>query len=109
MFGNPIAATDKTGNVLWLEHFQRFGAKRIQAGAPNSSTSNSDGNRIGFHMKEQDTESGLQYFGARYYDPTIGRFHGVDPVGVNEDDGPCFNRFNYAKNNPFKDTDPDGR
>ncbi len=33
-----------------------------------------------FSGKEQDRESGLYYFGARYYDPTLYRFLGPDPV-----------------------------
>lgn len=33
-----------------------------------------------FSGKEQDTESGLYYFGARYYDPTLYRFLSPDPV-----------------------------
>ncbi len=43
---------------------------------------------------------------ARYYDPKIGRFYGVDPVGYR--DVHSFNRFAYANNNPFKYNDPDG-
>jgi RHS repeat-associated protein len=35
-----------------------------------------------FIGKEKDSNTGLFYFGARYYDPGIGRFLSVDPVGV---------------------------
>ena len=44
----------------------------------------------------------------RYYDPSIGRFLSVDPVGVRVG-GDNFNRYGYAANNPYKFTDPDGR
>jgi uncharacterized protein RhaS with RHS repeats len=44
---------------------------------------------------------------ARYYDPVIGRFYSNDPVGVR--DIFSFNRYAYARNNPYKYIDPDGR
>jgi len=45
----------------------------------------------------------------RYYDPGIGRFLSVDPVAANPNTGASFNRYNYAMNNPYRFTDPDGR
>ncbi|MGH8032001.1 MAG: RHS repeat-associated core domain-containing protein [Luteimonas sp.] len=39
----------------------------------------------------------------RYYDPQIGRFDSRDPAESE------FNRYNYASNNPYRFTDPDGR
>jgi len=49
-----------------------------------------------------DLESGLHYFGARYYDSVTGRFTSPDPVDA-------WNDFAYALNNPNKYLDPDGR
>ncbi len=49
---------------------------------------------------------------ARYYDPEIGRFMGMDPAGVlaNVESNPqMFNRYAYGNNNPYKYVDPDGR
>ncbi|HYT49237.1 MAG TPA: RHS repeat-associated core domain-containing protein, partial [Pyrinomonadaceae bacterium] len=39
-----------------------------------------DGVRQQFTSKERDTETGLDYFGARYYSSAQGRFTSVDPV-----------------------------
>jgi murein DD-endopeptidase MepM/ murein hydrolase activator NlpD len=47
--------------------------------------------------------------GARYYDPIVGRFMGIDPVGFKETNPISFNRYAYANNNPYKFVDPDGR
>jgi len=47
-------------------------------------------------------QSKLQYFGARYLDPTTGRFLRVDPANY----GPSW--YTYANNNPLKYVDPDG-
>ena len=49
---------------------------------------------------------------ARYYDPVIGRFYSNDPLGaighISQGNIQGFNRYNYAYNNPYKYTDPDG-
>jgi uncharacterized protein RhaS with RHS repeats len=45
----------------------------------------------------------------RYYDPEVGRFISVDPVGVDTSTGTNFNRYWYANNNPYSNIDPDGR
>ena len=56
-----------------------------------------------FLTKETDS-SGLIYFGARYYDPKIGRFITPDPLGMV--DGP--NVYLYCNNDPEDFIDPDG-
>jgi RHS repeat-associated protein len=59
------------------------------------------------HVMDQLT--GLTYMQQRYYDPALGRFLSVDPMDVNTATAINFNRFNYAANNPYRFTDPDGR
>ncbi len=55
--------------------------------------------------KELDT-TGLYYYGARYYDPTLCRFITTDTV---YDTGPQgLNRYSYALNNPLRCNDPTG-
>jgi len=44
-------------------------------------------------------------YGARFYDPTIGRFMSVDPLA---DLAPDWNPYRYGFNNPIKYLDPDG-
>jgi len=62
-----------------------------------------DQRRTGFGMpykfngKELDCESGYYYYGARYYDPKVGRFLGVDPIAG---DFPHLSSYNYAENSP---------
>ena len=60
----------------------------------------------GFGGKEQDAESGLDYFGARYYMPALGRWAAVDPMTDNSAE---WSPYNYVLNNPATHTDPDGR
>jgi RHS repeat-associated protein len=59
-----------------------------------------------FTEKERDTETGLNYFGARYYDSDLGRWTSVDPLA---DKYPGLSPYNYIANNPLRYYDPDGR
>lgn len=86
MSGSPLAATDAAGNLLWKENYKPDGEKLNQA-APSTS------NKIGFHGKAFDDDTGLSYMGARYYDPVLGRFMGIDPVDFQEDNLHSFNRY----------------
>jgi RHS repeat-associated protein len=61
--------------------------------------------------KERDTESGLDYFGARYYSSNTGRFMSPDPLGpwVADATNPqTWNMYSYALNNPLTNIDPSG-
>jgi RHS repeat-associated protein len=54
--------------------------------------------------REHDPDSGLYYYRAKYYDPTIGRFLTEDPKGFKA--GVSF--YAYCKNNPINANDPTG-
>ena len=98
--GNPVAATSATGELMWQEEFTPYGTRQIKQ----------DGglNHIWYTGKELDADTGLVYFGARWYDPSIGQFLSVDPVGVIPGNRFSYNRYAYANNNPQKYIDPDG-
>lgn len=78
------------------QHFKPFG-----------SSVEGEINDAGFTGHKFDTDLGLSYMQARYYDPVIGRFYSNDPLGFR--DVHSFNRYAYANNNPYKYVDPDGR
>jgi len=61
--------------------------------------------------KERDTESGNDYFGARYYASSMGRFLSPDPTlrSGHPADPQTWNRYVYGGNNPLKFIDPDGK
>ncbi|MCX2684301.1 RHS domain-containing protein [Pseudomonas sp. DCB_AW] len=100
--GSPIAATDAAGNLKWKESYKPYGDKLTRSAA-------SSDNKIGFHGKAHDDSTGLSYMGARYYDPLLGRFTGVDPVDFKADNLHSFNRYTYTNNNPYKFTDKNGK
>ncbi len=66
-----------------------------------------------FTGKERDAESGLDYFGARYYGSNMGRFMSPDLVNVTEDrmvnPSSTLNKYAYAANSPLKYVDSDGQ
>jgi RHS repeat-associated protein len=63
--------------------------------------------------KERDSESGLDYFGKRYYGSWMGRWLSPDLVNVTEErmmnPSSTLNKYAYAANNPLKYVDPDGQ
>lgn len=59
-----------------------------------------------YNGKELDDETGLYYYGARYYDPVTSVFISIDPHLENY---PGWTPYNYVANNPINIIDPDGR
>jgi RHS repeat-associated protein len=60
--------------------------------------------------KERDTESGNDYFGARYYASSMGRFMSPDPTpfGIAPGDPQSWNLYSYARNRPMTAIDTGG-
>jgi RHS repeat-associated protein len=59
-----------------------------------------------FNAKELDEETGLYYYGARYYTPEVSIWLSVDPLA---DKYPSMSAFMYCAGNPMRYIDPDGR
>jgi RHS repeat-associated protein len=62
-------------------------------------------NSFQYTARESDTETGLYYYRARYYDPTAGRFVSEDPIGFYGGDT---NLYRYVWNSPTRFADPIG-
>ncbi|NBL63680.1 hypothetical protein GV828_00540 [Flavobacterium sp. NST-5] len=63
-------------------------------------------NPFKFNGKELDEETGMYYYGARYYDPKSSIWMSVDPLAEKY---PSWNPYNYCMQNPVNLVDPDGR
>jgi RHS repeat-associated protein len=64
-----------------------------------------------FTSKERDPETGLDYFGARYFSGAQGRFTSPDSPFADQDeyDPQSWNLYSYVRNNPLRFVDPSGR
>ena len=58
-----------------------------------------------FSAKEKDVETGLSYFGSRYYSSDLSIWLSVDPMS---DKYPSFSPYTYCANNPVRCVDPNG-
>ena len=79
-----------------------FGGERVVAAG--------SGNTYKFTGKERDSESGLDYFGARYYTSTLGKFVTPDPLmaRAHVSNPQTWNRYSYTLNKPLRFVAPDG-
>jgi RHS repeat-associated protein len=65
-------------------------------------------NHFFFTGKERDAETGLDYFGARYYGSGMGRWMSPDEGAPDLRTPQSLNRYEYVRNNPLARVDPDG-
>lgn len=97
--GSVVAVTDASGAVTEQREYEPYGAQLtpvVQDGP-------------GYTGHVQDAATGLVYMQQRYYDPELGKMLSVDPVTAYEKPFTNFCRYCYARNNPYKFSDPDGR
>jgi RHS repeat-associated protein len=93
------ASKGSDGSVEQVERYYPFGQSRGHSGPGNHA--------YRFTGKELEA-SGLYYYGARYYDPVIGRFISADSIVPKPGDPQSLNRYSYARNNPLYYVDPSG-
>ena len=99
--GSASLETDATGNVISYEEYHPFGTSAYRVSKPDKDFSLK---RYRFSGKERDDETGLYYFGARYYAASLGRWTSSDPAGFVSG----FNLYRYCSNNPVMFHDPNG-
>ena len=97
---NSIVALSSQSKGMTYEHYQPYGTKTFSPKGTNHDQ--------WYAGKRFDPNTGLSYFGARYYDPSIGRFYSNDPAGFSETAPTLFNRYAYANNNPYAYVDETG-
>lgn len=98
--GSAVAGSDENGNVLWTEKYTPYGISLL------NDTDNE--NQAGYTGHIKDTDTGLTYMQARYYDPVVSRFLSHDPVQFSAKQPLMFNRYAYVFNNPTNGYDPFG-
>jgi len=96
--GSAVMELDEAANRISYEEFYPYGCTAYLAG---ENWSEVEKKRYRYSGKERDEETGLYYYGARYYAARLGRWISCDPVGTA--DG--LNLFRGLRNNPvhFRD------
>jgi RHS repeat-associated protein len=113
--GTPRMVFDKSGDLskITRHDYLPFGEELFEniGGRSTGQGYASDGVRQQFTLKERDNETGLDYFLARYYASTQGRFTSADPANAIpiKRDPQSWNGYAHARNNPLLYIDPDGR
>ncbi|KAJ7125821.1 hypothetical protein C8R43DRAFT_1212234 [Mycena crocata] len=97
--GSTIGVSDESGSLVTQYKYDTFGVVSIEG---------EDLSRYKFSGKELIGD--IYYFGARFYDPAIGRFLTLDNYPIDLDDiSPCtFNMYTFAQNNPVNFVDING-
>ena len=107
--------TNATGSAIQRFDYAPFGEDESAYGLGNRNLMTSYGvsgvPTVKFTGKERDAESGLDYFGFRYYSGSQGRWTSPDEPFADQhpEDPQSWNMYGYVRNNPIKNTDPDGR
>ncbi|MEM6395321.1 MAG: RHS repeat-associated core domain-containing protein [Bacteroidota bacterium] len=91
-----------TAEILQRELYYPFGMS-FRGTAPLEPEPDQD---FLYNGKELVGETGLYDYGARYYDPAVSRWMGVDPLAYEYG---AWSPYNYVLNNPMLHFDPDGR
>jgi RHS repeat-associated protein len=116
--GSTRIMTDAAGNPKTRHDYLPFGEEisvlstnyGSRLAIPGYTSTILDGPTQKFTAKERDTESGLDYFGARYFSGAQGRFTSVDPSRQSIDlaNPQTWNRYSYGLNSPLNYVDRNG-
>ena len=99
---NASLELNETGEIISYEEYHPFGTTSYRSGCSEVEVSLK---RYKYVFKELDNETGLYYYGMRYYAPWIARFIRVDPLQF---EYPHYTPFQYAGNKPISYIDLDG-
>ena len=96
--GSTVMETNLSGAVITDQTYYAFGSQRDSG--PVTTDHKFTGQKL--------DGSGLMYYNARYYDPTIGQFVSPDTLVPDPLNVMAYNRYMYAMGNPLKFIDPSG-
>ena len=99
--GSALLETNEDGDPISYEEYHPYGTTAYRSSKPGFDLSLK---RYRFSGKERDEETGLYYFGARYYAPWLARWTSSDPAGFVS----SLNLFRYCANSPTIYSDPSG-
>lgn len=98
LIGSPVMRTDFDSAVVWKGDYAPFGETLEEQPVTWGSQ---------YRFLGNEDDGGLMDFGARFYDPRVGRFISPDPI-QDVSSSQCVNPYVYCANNPLRYTDKFG-
>lgn len=98
--GSASLELDEHAQIISYEEYTPYGSTSYQAVRSQTEVAK----RYRYTGKERDEETGLYYFGARYYPPWLGSWISCDPAGLLD----SVNFYRYVRNNPVRLNDSTG-
>jgi RHS repeat-associated protein len=96
--GSTRLVTGNSANIIFQSDYKPYGLNFAPSGVETFM----------YTGKPDDSAIGLYYYGARFYDPSIGRFITEDAVTGSLDSPLSLNRYSYTEDNPMTFNDPSG-
>jgi RHS repeat-associated protein len=93
-----ITATSSGGRYAELRYYPWGGTRYTYGTTPTSYR----------YTGQREAEVGLYYYGARFYDPQLGRFVSSDTIIPQQQGSQAWDRYAGMNNNPLRYTDPSG-
>ena len=108
--GSTRLVTDQNANVVARHDFLPFGEEITSTGGRTAQWGSTTDVEQKFTGQLRDTESGLDFFNARYYGYALNRFTSPDPgnAGADPSNPQSWNGYAYVMNNPLVNVDPGG-
>jgi len=105
--GNVRLSYDKNLKIVEENNYYPFGLKQYDNNNVVNAIGNAAAQKYKYNGKEFQDELGLSFYdyGARNYDPALGRWMNIDPLA---EKGRRWSSYNYAMDNPVYFIDPDG-
>src|SRR5438270_634845 len=95
--GSVTSLSNSAGGLANTYSYDSYGKLTASTGTVTNS--------LRYTGREFDSETGLYYYRARYYDPTLARFLNEDPIGFESGDNDF---YRYVRDNPVNLGDPFG-
>lgn len=95
-----VVDTSSLPVVVSRQYYKPYGEVAWSSGASQTS--------VGYTGQRLDMDSGLMYYGARFYDPVLSMFVSADPTVPDPKDPKDWNKYLYTRGNPLRYMDPSG-
>ena len=101
--GSVVAMSNASGAATAFANYSEYGKFGTDASG-NPITAPPGGSPFGYTGRQWDAKAGLYNYRARYYDPALGVFLSMDPIGPQDDS----NLYMYVGLDPVNGVDPTG-